>query len=70
MPKIPTYTATARTTKEVGAIKSGIQVSQNQTVAGALQPITEYAIKSKQTYNKITRYGSNNQMISYHTNTF
>ena len=48
MPKIPTFTSTARPTTEVGAIKSTVQVPLTQTLAGALQPITEYAIKSKQ----------------------
>ena len=48
MPKIPTFETRARPTTEVGAVKSGVQVPLSQTLAGALQPITEYAIKSKQ----------------------
>lgn len=48
MPKIPTFTAEARPTAEVGAVKTNIQISPSQTLATALEPIAEYAIKSQQ----------------------
>tara|TARA_R100001369_G_scaffold38034_1_gene63521 strand:+ start:484 stop:3516 length:3033 start_codon:yes stop_codon:yes gene_type:complete len=40
MPKIPTFTSQTRPTAEVGSVKSNLQVPLSQTVAGALEPLT------------------------------
>mgnify|MGYP000630861541 FL=1 len=40
MPKIPTFTSQTKPTAEVGSVKSNLQVPLSQTVAGALEPLT------------------------------
>jgi len=57
MPKIPTFEADLLPTAEVGAVKSSLQVSPKDTLAGTLLPaaqdITNYYIKEKEISNKI-----------------
>ena len=57
MPKIPTFVADAQPTGEVGAVKSNIQISPNETLAASLLPaakdITNYYIKEKEISNKV-----------------
>ena len=36
MPRIPTFTSTAKPTTDVGGIKSGIQISPSSTIAAKL----------------------------------
>ena len=38
MPRIPTFTSTAKPTTDVGGIKSGIQISPSSTIAAKLLP--------------------------------
>ena len=45
MPKIPTFVSQARPTAEVGSVKSNLQVPLSQTVAGALEPLTDALVK-------------------------
>ena len=45
MPKIPTFTSQARPTAEIGTVKSNLQVPLSQTVAGALEPLTDALVK-------------------------
>lgn len=52
MPKIPTIKATARMTAEGPGVVSGIQVSPSQTLAGALDPIREYAVAQRNLADK------------------
>ena len=51
MPKIPTFTSTAKPTTDVGGVRTGIQVSPTATVAASLLPganqLTNYAIKKR-----------------------
>lgn len=57
MPRIPTFTSTAKPTTDVGGIKSGIQISPTSTVAAALLPaadaITNYSIKKRDNEEKL-----------------
>ena len=57
MAKIPTFEATVAPTAEVGAVKSNIQVSPKDTLAGALVPaadaITQFYVKEKEISNKV-----------------
>ena len=57
MAKIPTFEATVAPTAEVGAVKSNIQVSPKNTLAGALVPaadaITQFYVKEKEISNKV-----------------
>jgi len=57
MPRIPTFVADAQPTEEVGAVKSNIQISPNETIAGTLLPaaqnIEKYYIKEKEISNKV-----------------
>jgi len=41
MPRIPTFVADAQPTEEVGAVKSNIQISPNETIAGTLLPAAQ-----------------------------
>ena len=52
MPKIPTIKATARMTAETPGAISNIQVSPTQTLAGALDPIREYAVAQRNLSDK------------------
>jgi len=45
MPKIPTFTSQTKPTAEVGSVKSNLQVPLSQTVAGALEPLTNALVK-------------------------
>ena len=45
MPKIPTFVSQARPTAEIGTVKSNLQVPLSQTVAGALEPLTDALVK-------------------------
>ena len=47
MPQIPTFTSQARPTAEVGSVKSNLQVPLTQTLAGALQPVTDYVVEKQ-----------------------
>jgi len=47
MPQIPTFRSQARPTAEVGSVKSNLQVPLTQTLAGALQPVTDYVVKKQ-----------------------
>ena len=57
MPKIPTFEADLLPTAEVGAVKSSLQVSPKDTLAGTLLPaaqdVTNYYIKEKEISNKV-----------------
>tara|TARA_Y100001937_G_scaffold11724_2_gene14576 strand:- start:1300 stop:3330 length:2031 start_codon:yes stop_codon:yes gene_type:complete len=57
MPRIPTFVADAQPTEEVGAVKSNIQISPNETIAGTLLPaaqnIEKYYVKEKEISNKV-----------------
>ena len=56
MPKIPTFTSTARPTAEAAGVVSNIKVNVNQSVAAALRPLgkaaEDYYIKEKTIENK------------------
>ena len=56
MPKIPTFTAQARPTAEVGSVKSNIQIDPTKTVAAGLSAIAgvvqDYYVKEKDIANK------------------
>jgi len=45
MPKIPTFTSTARPTAEVGSAKSNLQIPLSQTFANAISPVTDFVVK-------------------------
>jgi hypothetical protein len=47
MPQIPTFRSQARPTAEVGNVKSNLQVPLSQTLASALQPVTDYVVKKQ-----------------------
>ena len=47
MPQIPTFRSQARPTAEVGSVKSNLQVPLTQTLAGALQPVTDYVVEKQ-----------------------
>ena len=47
MPQIPTFRSQARPTAEVGSVKSNLQVPLSQTLAGALQPVTDYVVEKQ-----------------------
>ena len=57
MPKIPTFTAEARPTAEVGSIKSNIKINPRATMAAALLPaaqaIDKYYIKQRDNNEKL-----------------
>ena len=57
MPKIPTFTSTAKPTTDVGGVRTGIQVSPTTTVAASLLPganqLTNYAIKKRDNEEKL-----------------
>jgi len=57
MPRIPTFTSTAKPTTDVGGIKSGIQISPSSTIAAKLLPsaneLTNYAIKKRDNEEKL-----------------
>ena len=57
MPKIPTFTSTAKPTTDVGGVRTGIQVSPTATVAASLLPganqLTNYAIKKRDNEEKL-----------------
>ena len=57
MPKIPTFTSTARPTAEAAGVVSNIKIPLNQTVAGALRPLGEaaedYYVKEKEIETKV-----------------
>jgi hypothetical protein len=57
MPKIPTFEAELSPTAEVGAVKTNLQVSPKDTLAGTLLPaaqdVTNYYIKEKEISNKV-----------------
>jgi hypothetical protein len=57
MPKIPTFTSTAKPTTDVGGIKSGIQISPSSTIAAKLLPganeLTNYVIKKRDNEEKL-----------------
>jgi len=57
MPKIPTYTATARPTAEVGTVRTGFQVSPTATAAAALLPAAkatdDYFLKQRDNNEKL-----------------
>ena len=57
MPKIPTFATTARPTAEPTGVRSGIQISPTESVAGALtkplSTIAEYYAKEEQITNKV-----------------
>ena len=57
MPRIPTFTSTAKPTTDVGCIKSGIQISPSSTIAAKLLPsvneLTNYAIKKRDNEEKL-----------------
>ena len=57
MPKIPTFTSQVAPTAEVGAVKSNIQVSPKDSLAGALLPaanaVTQFYVKEKEISNKV-----------------
>ena len=57
MPKIPTFESTIAPTAEVGAVKSNIQVSPKDSLAGALLPaanaVTQFYVKEKEISNKV-----------------
>ena len=56
MPKIPTFTAQARPTAEVGSIRSNIQIDPTKTMAAGLSAIAgvvqDYYVKEKDIANK------------------
>ena len=47
MPKIPTFTAQARPTAEVGGVKSNVQVPTPNFVGGIQNALTDYYVKEK-----------------------
>ena len=47
MPKIPTFISKARPTAEVQSIKADVQMPLTQTLAGALQPVTDYVVEKQ-----------------------
>ena len=53
MPQIPTFTSQARLTTEVGSVKSNLQVPLSQTLAGALQPVTNLIVEKQIQENEI-----------------
>ena len=57
MPKIPTFTSTAKPTTDVGGVRTGIQVSPTATVAASFLPganqLTNYAIKKRDNEEKL-----------------
>ena len=57
MPKIPTFTATARPTAEAASVVSNIKVNVNQSVAAALRPLgkaaEDYYVKEKEIETKV-----------------
>ena len=57
MPKIPTFTSTARPTAEAAGVVSNIKIPLNQTVAGALRPLgkaaEDYYVKEKEIETKV-----------------
>lgn len=57
MPRIPTFESTITPTAEVGAVKSNIQVSPKDSLAGALVPaanaVTQFYVKEKEISNKV-----------------
>ena len=57
MPRIPTFTSTAKPTTDVGGIRSGIQISPSSTIAAKLLPsaneLTNYAIKKRDNEEKL-----------------
>lgn len=57
MPKIPTYTATARPTTETGGVTANIKASPFRTMAGALAPLgkaaEDYYIKQRDNNEKL-----------------
>jgi len=57
MPRIPTFESTIAPTAEVGAVKSNIQVSPKDSLAGALVPaanaVTQFYVKEKEISNKV-----------------
>ena len=53
MPQIPKFTSQARPTAEVGSVKSNLQVPLSQTLAGALQPVTDYVVEKQIQENEI-----------------
>ena len=57
MPRIPTFESTIAPTAEVGAVKSNIQVSPKNSLAGALVPaanaVTQFYVKEKEISNKV-----------------
>ena len=53
MPQIPTFTSQARPTAEVGSVKSNLQVPLSQTLAGALQPVTNLIVEKQIQENEI-----------------
>ena len=53
MPKIPTFVSQARPTAEVSSVKSNLQVPLSQTVAGALEPLTNALVKQSIQENDI-----------------
>jgi len=57
MPRIPTFTSTAKPTTDVGGIKSGIQISPSSTIAAKLLPganeLTNYVIKKRDNEEKL-----------------
>ncbi len=68
MPKIPTFTATARPTTEVGAIKTGLQISPKATAFAQLTPaaiaLSEYYVKSEEAANKTKAIQIKNELAS------
>ena len=57
MPKIPTFTATARPTAEATGVTSNIRIPLTETVAGALRPLgkaaEDYYIKQRNNTEKL-----------------
>ena len=57
MPRIPTFTSTAKPTTDVGGIRSGIQISPSSTIAAKLLPganeLTNYVIKKRDNEEKL-----------------
>ena len=53
MPQIPTFRSQARPTAEVGSVKSNLQVPLSQTLAGALQPVTNLIVEKQIQENEI-----------------
>ena len=67
MPKIPTFTTSARPTAEVGSVQSNIQIGLNQTIGSALAPVTQqivdYKVKQKDFENKTEALKLENDFI-------